>query len=52
MSPNNSISDDKKELIPKLCERFSKRYVADVLNLSVDTVRKYDDLDKEKEKKP
>jgi hypothetical protein len=48
-SPNKQIPDDKKEMIPKLLEQFSRRYVADVLNLSVDTVRKYVELDNKKE---
>jgi hypothetical protein len=48
MSPNKTITDDKKEIIPKLCVSFSKRYVADVVNVSVDTVTKYAG---EKEKK-
>lgn len=48
MTPNKEIPEDKKELIPKLCECFSKRYVAGVVNVSVDTVTKYAG---EKEKK-
>jgi len=47
MSPNNSIPEEKKEQIPKLCERFNKGYVAKQLDVSVDTVNKY--LDEKKE---
>jgi hypothetical protein len=48
MSPNKTITDDKKEIIPKLCVSFSKRFVADVVNVSVDTVTKYAEGEKEK----
>jgi len=49
-SPNKQIPDDKKEMIPKLLEQFSRRYVADILDIHPDTVRKYDELNKEKKK--
>jgi len=50
MSPNNSISEEKKEQIPVLCEKYSKGYVAKQLDISVETVNKYLDENKKSER--
>jgi len=47
--PNHSIPEEKKEKIVILSERYNKGYVAKQLDISVDTVNKY--LDKEKDKR-
>jgi hypothetical protein len=45
MTPNQPISKEKQEEIPKLCEKYNKGYVAKQLDISTKTVSKY--LDKE-----
>lgn len=47
MSPNQPISKEKQDEIPKLCEKYNKGYVAKQLDISTKTVSKY--LDKKEE---
>ena len=41
MTPNKKISEEKQKEIPRLCERYNKGYVAEKLDIHVNTVKKY-----------